>query len=75
MIARYQQVVARALDTLEADPPADHLDIGAITVACALAYLDFRYPQEPWRPARPKLAAWFDKMAQRPEINQTAPPA
>ena len=75
LVARYEQTVARALDTLEADPPADRLDIGAITVACALGYLDFRYPQEPWRPAHPKLAAWFEKMAQRPEITQTAPPA
>ena len=75
VIARYQLTVVRALDTLEADPPADHLDIGAITVACALAYLDFRYPHEPWRPTRPKLAAWFEKMSARPELTQTAPPA
>ena len=73
MIARYATAITRALDTIEADPPANHLDIGAITVACALGYLDFRFAHEPWRSQHPKLAAWYEQMAQRPEIAQTAP--
>ncbi len=73
MMARYQQAVARALDTLEADPPADHVDIGALAVACALGYLDFRFAAEPWRPGHPKLAAWYERMAQRPELTRTVP--
>lgn len=74
VMARQQHVVARALDMLEADPPADHLDIGTITIACALGYLDFRFAHEPWRAAHPKLDVWYAKMALRPELAQTAPP-
>lgn len=74
MIARYREVIGRAVDTLEADPPADHLDIGTITVAAALGYLDFRFAHEPWRPNHPKLATWFEAMSGRPELARTAPP-
>ena len=59
---------------LEADPPADHLDIGTVTVACALGYLDLRFAADAWREGRPKLAAWYERMAARPELAQTAPP-
>ena len=74
-MARQRQAIERALDTLEADPPADHLDIGAISVACALGFLDLRYAAEGWRDGRPRLAQWSEKMQERPEIAQTAPPA
>jgi glutathione S-transferase len=72
-IERYQAAVTRALDALEQDPPPDHLDIGTITIACALGYLDFRFSHEDWRPNRPHLAKWFEGMAQRAEIAATAP--
>ncbi len=72
-MARQQAAVTRGLDALEKEPPADHLDIGTISVACALGYLDFRFASEDWRPGRPKLAAWFAGMQERPEIAQTAP--
>jgi len=65
--------VARALDVLEADVPAAHVDVGTIAVACALGYLDFRYAHEPWRERRPKLAAWYADMMTRPCLAQTAP--
>lgn len=70
---RQRGVVSRALDLLEADVPADHLDIGTIAVACALGYLDLRFAGESWREGRPKLAAWFEKMGARPELAQTKP--
>ena len=72
-MARQTDVVARSLDYLEQQPPAAHLDIGTISVACALGWLDFRYAQEDWRPGRPKLAAWYAEMQKRPELAQTAP--
>ena len=74
VVERQGAAVSRALDALEADPPANHLDIGAIAVACALGYLDFRFAHEPWRASRPKLAHWFDAMAARPELARTGPP-
>ena len=74
MMQRNAAVVSRALDVLEADPPANHLDIGTIAVACALGYLDFRFAAEPWRDTHPKLAAWYAAMATRPELTRTVPP-
>jgi glutathione S-transferase len=73
-MARQRLAMTRGLDALEAEPPPDHIDIGTISVACALGYLDFRFAQEPWRLGRPKLERWFEAMRQRPEIASTAPP-
>ena len=75
LMTRYKQAVARTLDTLEADVPADHLDIGTIAIACALGYLDLRFAADAWRTGRPKLTAWQAKMMERPEIARTAPPS
>jgi glutathione S-transferase len=71
---RQKAAVTRSLDLLEAEVPPDHLDIGTIAIACALGYLDFRFATEPWREGHPHLAAWYEKMAARPELAQTAPP-
>ncbi|GAC1347080.1 MAG: glutathione S-transferase N-terminal domain-containing protein [Acetobacteraceae bacterium] len=72
-VARQREAMTRSLDLLEQDPPADHLDIGTISIACALGYLDFRFADDPWRPGRPALDAWFAAMQTRPEIARTAP--
>ena len=73
VIARHKAAMARTVDALEADPPHRPVDIGSIAVACALGYLDFRFGAEPWRPAHPKLAAWFEEFSKNPGIAQTAP--
>lgn len=70
---RHAAAVARALDLLESDPPADHLDIGAIALACALGYLDLRFAADDWRASHPKLSAWHQKIAARPELARTKP--
>ncbi len=72
-MARQREIVARGLDALEAAPPPDHVDIGTISIACALGYLDFRFAEEGWRATRPRLAAWYEAMRRRPEILETAP--
>jgi len=72
-IARQRAAVERTLDMLELDPPHRTVDIGSIAVACALGYLDFRFAAEPWRPERPRLAAWFAAFSENPEIAETAP--
>jgi glutathione S-transferase len=68
--------IVRALDALEEEWLA-HLkgpvDAGAIAVACALGYLDFRFPDIAWRAERPGLAQWFAVFAQRPGFAETAP--
>jgi glutathione S-transferase len=71
VVAKQGQKVARALDVLEADLPANHIDIGTIAVACALGYLDLRYAHEPWRDGHPKLAAWYADIAKHPCMAKT----
>jgi glutathione S-transferase len=72
-MARYKAAMLRTVDALEADPPHRHIDVGSLAVACALGYLDFRYPSDPWRSGHPKLAAWFEEFSRNPGIAQTAP--
>lgn len=72
-LARQQAAVERGLDALEAAPPQGLSDIGAIAAGCALGYLDFRFPEEPWRPAHPRLAAWFAEVSRLPPLARTVP--
>ncbi len=72
-LAHRKAVIARAIDALEAEPPGPSLDIGGITIACALGYLDFRFAQEPWRPGHPRLAAWFAAISAAPALAGTVP--
>ncbi len=76
-IALQQGKVSRALDVLEAeaDSLGDLTTIGEITIGCALGYLDFRYPHEPWRPGHPKLEAWYARVVKLPPLAGTMPPA
>jgi glutathione S-transferase len=56
--------VVRALDVLEANPPALTAipDVGQITLACALGYGDLRFGGK-WRDGHPKLVTWLDAFA------------
>jgi glutathione S-transferase len=73
VIERYKAAIIRTVDALEADPPHKHVDIGSITVACALGYLDFRFASDPWRPGHPKLTAWYEAFAQNKGLAETVP--
>lgn len=46
-------------------------DIGHVGVGMALGYADFRFAATNWREGRPKLAAWFETIAQRPSFKET----
>jgi glutathione S-transferase len=69
--------VTRGLARLEemADSLSSTPDIGVLTIACALGYLDFRYADRSWRSGHPKLAAWFEPFSQRPSMQATVPHA
>lgn len=70
--------VTRALDAIESRWMAHlsgPLDMGQVSVACALAYLDFRHADRPWRDGRPHLAAWFARFSDRDSMKATAIPA
>lgn len=66
--------VASSLDVMEAESSQlTSVDAGTIAIGCALAYLDFRFPDYYWRDERPTLASWFKSFSQRPSFLQTQP--
>jgi glutathione S-transferase len=73
LMARYKAAVDRTVAVLEAEVPHQTVDIGTIAVGCALGYLDFRFAREPWRPAAPRLAAWFAAFGENPCMARTTP--
>lgn len=73
VMARQKAAVARALDVLEAEPPTQTLDVGTISIACALGYLTLRFSDEPWREGHPNLTAWFSQFGLNPCIARTKP--
>jgi len=67
--------IERGLATFEAAPPvlSGKPDIGRIALACALGYLDLRFPGT-WRDTHPRLVAWLDDFAARvPSFEATRP--
>jgi glutathione S-transferase len=75
VMERLEERIARALfaiDRIRTDLSLDPLRGDSITVACALAYVDFRYGRF-WRDVLPALAAWQDAVAARPSMQATAP--
>lgn len=72
---RQQEKIDRSLALLESAPPefSGSPDIGDLTLACALGYLDFRF-EGAWRGKNPKLVGWLDAFAQQvPAFADTAP--
>jgi len=67
---------AKCLDALERDVKdlAGALTLGQIAVGCALGYLDLRFAADSWRDGRPNLTAWYESFAQRPSMQDSAPP-
>lgn len=64
--------VANVLGALEGDPMiSDPMNIGHITLACALSVSDRRFPNEDWRTAHPQLAAWYEVFGSRTSMLST----
>ena len=70
---RQKLKVTQGLAALEADHLGPQLDIGTLTVAILLDYLDFRFKAEEWRLAHPKLAAWHKTFSERASLKKTLP--
>jgi glutathione S-transferase len=68
---------ARAvLDALENEAPdlaRTPFDLGLIAIGCGLSYLDYRFPDIPWRDGRPALAGWHRDFCARPSVSRTQP--
>ena len=55
---------------------ATPLNIGHLTIGCALGYMDFRFAAFDWRKQAPNVARWFDTtVATRASFLQTVPAA
>ena len=68
--------IRRSLADLEAEHVAELaavFDVAAISVACALGYIDLRMPDFGWREQQPRLAAWYAEVSQRESMKLTAP--
>ncbi|GJM03976.1 MAG: glutathione S-transferase [Rhodomicrobium sp.] len=49
------------------------LNLGHISLAVALGWVDFRLPHIKWREKQPSLAAWYQDMRLRPSMQSTIP--
>ena len=72
---RHRAAIERALDALQSDTKSldSGFNIGHITVAVALEYLDFRFASENWRSGRSDLTTWHESVLDRPSLQQTQP--
>lgn len=73
-LSAFAEKAASGLDALERDAAAfagDEIDIGHIATACALGYLDFRFPELGWRRKRDRLAVWYAAFSARPSMRAT----
>ncbi|HGG06044.1 MAG TPA: glutathione S-transferase [Aliiroseovarius sp.] len=70
--------VSGALDALNSrwmSHLAGPLDIGQISVGCALGYLDFRHDDRQWRHGHDALDDWFAVFGERDAMRATRPDA
>lgn len=74
-LARWRAGITRAAAAAADEPArtAPGLNLGQVTLACALGYLDFRHPNIHWRTETPALDSWFKTWEARRSFNATAP--
>ena len=68
--------VERSLDVIESrwmSHLAGAVDIGQISVGCALGYLDLRHSERNWRNGRVALSKWYEEFSQRDCMQKTVP--
>ncbi|MCP2670412.1 glutathione S-transferase [Maricaulaceae bacterium EIL42A08] len=51
------------------------VDLGALSVAVSLGYLDLRYAELDWRGRFPELGAFYGRWSERESFKRTEPPA
>lgn len=74
---RWANGVARTLDVLDAERAQFErsVDLGALSVAVALGYLDLRYSDLNWRDRWPGLGEFAQRWFERESFVKTAPPS
>lgn len=73
IVAHNKAIVFNSIAALEPDAASfgEAVDIGTISVAVALSFVDQTFADDNWREANPTLAAWFDAFDQRPSMTET----
>lgn len=74
VMQRQAAAIEAGLDRLEhgaRELSPELADIGAIAAACALEYLDFRWPERNWRSGRDGLARWLAGVSRRASMLTT----
>jgi glutathione S-transferase len=74
-IARQAAITGRVLDRLETAAALldATLDLGNLSIAIALDYVDFRFPGDSWRRGRLKLSSWHERYSRRDSLSDTKP--
>lgn len=78
-ILRQQSKVFKGLEAMsealgETTPfVGNKLTLADIAAGCCLGYLDFRFPDIKWRDAHANLAAFYEKLGERPSFKETMP--
>jgi glutathione S-transferase len=74
-IARWRTQLLRAVGAMQAEIAAlpQEPTLGHIALACALGYIDLRQPGLAWRDGQAELARWYEAIASRPSLAETAP--
>jgi glutathione S-transferase len=73
--ARQKLKMDQGLAALEREAPGfgGAVDLGTLTCAIMLDYLDFRFADEAWRDRHPNLAQWHKSFVQRASLQSTMP--
>ncbi|UUX49267.1 glutathione S-transferase family protein [Nisaea acidiphila] len=73
-MARQVATIGRVLDWFEAsDALHGPMTLDRLTLASALGFLDFRFPDDGWRNSRPRLSDWYAEAAKLPALAETEP--
>jgi len=75
-LGAFELKIRTAVPALEQDVPvlsSTPIDIGHVSVACTLGYIDFRFPEFGWRKGHDGLTAWYETFLKRPSMQATIP--
>jgi len=72
-LAGQMDKIRTTLDDMNAKAPhlGDRVDIGTISFACALSYLDLRFASIDWRRSHPAAGEWYERFAGRASMRAT----
>jgi len=71
LVDAYREKIAATCDYLERELDPAAIDLGAIALATALSWIEFREVYD-FRAGRPRLSAWYEDFAERPSMHATA---